>query len=277
MNSQELFGNIRKKQSFLCVGLDTDLNKIPEFLLAKEDPVFEFNKRIVDATAPYAVAFKPNLAFYEFQGSQGWISLQRTVKYIRETYPDVFLIADAKRGDIGNTSKMYAKAFFQHFGFDAVTASPYMGQDTVAPFVAFDGKWVILLALTSNESAAELQMLPVGDGSQRLFEKVIETSKRWGTENNLMYVVGATKASMLSDVRKLIPNHFLLIPGVGEQGGSLQEVVEHGINSQCGLLVNSSRAIIYADRSQQFAEVAGTKAKELQVQMAGFLKASNLL
>lgn len=277
MNSQELFENIKKKQSFLCVGLDTDLNKIPEFLLAKEDPIFEFNKQIVDATAPYAVAFKPNLAFYEFQGSQGWISLQRTVKYIKETYPDVFLIADAKRGDIGNTSKMYAKAFFQHFGFDAVTASPYMGQDTVTPFVAFDGKWVILLALTSNDSAAELQMLPVGDGSQRLFEKVIDTSKQWGTENNLMYVVGATKASMLTDVRKLIPNHFLLIPGVGEQGGSLQEVVEHGMNSQCGLLVNSSRAIIYADRSQKFAEVAGTKAKELQVQMAGFLKSYNLL
>lgn len=277
MNSQELFENIKRKQSFLCVGLDTDLHKIPEFLLTKEDPVFEFNKRIVDATAPYAVAFKPNLAFYEFQGSQGWISLQRTVKYIKETYPDVFLIADAKRGDIGNTSKMYAKAFFQHFGFDAVTASPYMGQDTVAPFVAFDEKWVILLALTSNDSAAELQMLPVGDGSQRLFEKVIDTSKQWGTENNLMYVVGATKASMLTDVRKLIPNHFLLIPGVGEQGGSLQEVVEHGMNSQCGLLVNSSRAIIYADGSQKFAEVAGEKAMELQTKMAGFLKSHNLL
>ncbi len=277
MTSQELFQNIKRKQSFLCVGLDTDLHKIPEFLLTKEDPIFEFNKRIVDATAPYAVAFKPNLAFYEYQGAQGWISLQRTIKYIKETYPDVFLIADAKRGDIGNTSKMYAKAFFQHFGFDAVTASPYMGQDTVAPFVAFDGKWVILLALTSNDSAADLQMLPVGDGSQRLFEKVIDTSKQWGTENNLMYVVGATKASMLADVRKLIPNHFLLIPGVGEQGGSLEDVVKYGMNTQCGLLVNSSRAIIYADGSQKFAEVAGEKAKELQLQMAGFLKSDGLL
>jgi orotidine-5'-phosphate decarboxylase len=277
MNSQELFENIKRKQSFLCVGLDTDLHKIPEFLLTKEDPVFEFNKRIVDATAPYTVAFKPNLAFYEFQGAQGWISLQRTVKYIKETYPDIFLIADAKRGDIGNTSKMYAKAFFNHFMFDAVTASPYMGQDTVTPFVAHDGKWVILLALTSNESAAELQMLPVGDGSQRLFEKVIDASMHWGDENNIMYVVGATKASMLTDVRKIVPNHFLLIPGVGEQGGSLEEVVKFGMNSQCGLLVNSSRAIIYADGSQKFAEVAGEKAMELQTQMAGFLKSHNLL
>jgi len=277
MTSRELFENIKKKQSFLCVGLDSDLNKIPEFLLVKEDPIFEFNKRIVDATAPYAVAFKPNLAFYEVLGSQGWISLQRTVKYIKENYPDIFLIADAKRGDIGNTSKMYAKVFFKHFKFDAVTLSPYMGQDTVTPFIGHDGKWVILLALTSNDSAAELQMLPVGDGSQRLFEKVIDISMHWGNENNLMYVVGATKANMLADVRKLVPHHFLLIPGVGEQGGSLQEVVQYGMNSQCGLLVNSSRAIIYADRTQKFAEVAGQKAKELQMQMAGFLKTSNLL
>ncbi|SDC10039.1 orotidine-5'-phosphate decarboxylase [Williamwhitmania taraxaci] len=277
MTSRELFENIKKKQSFLCVGLDSDLNKIPEFLLAKEDPIFEFNKRIVDATVPYAVAFKPNLAFYEVLGSQGWISLQRIVKYIKENYPDIFLIADAKRGDIGNTSKMYAKVFFKHFQFDAVTLSPYMGQDTVTPFIGNEGKWVILLALTSNDSAAELQMLPVGDGSQRLFEKVIDASMHWGSENNLMYVVGATKANMLADVRKLVPHHFLLIPGVGEQGGSLQEVVQYGMNSQCGLLVNSSRAIIYADRTQKFAEVAGQKAKELQMQMAGFLKTSNLL
>lgn len=277
MNSQELFENIKRKQSFLCVGLDTDLKKIPEFLLASEDPIFEFNKQVVDATAPYAVAFKPNLAFYEFQGSQGWISLQRTVKYIKETYPDLFLIADAKRGDIGNTSEMYAKAFFQHFNFDAVTASPYMGKDTVTPFVAFEGKWVILLALTSNESAAELQMLPVGDGSQRLFEKVIDASMHWGNENNMMYVVGATKATMLADVRKIVPNHFLLIPGVGEQGGSLEDVVKYGMNSQCGLLVNSSRAIIFANKTEKFAEVAGAKAMEVQKQMAGFLKAYSLI
>ena len=277
MNSLELFENIKKKQSFLCVGLDSDLNKIPEFLLTKEDPIFEFNKRIVDATAPYAVAFKPNLAFYEVLGSQGWITLQKTVKYIRETYPDIFLIADAKRGDIDNTSQMYAKVFFNHFQFDAVTLSPYMGKDTVAPFIENEGKWAILLALTSNDSAAEFQMLPVGDGSQRLFEKVIDTSMRWGNQNNMMYVVGATKASMLTDIRKVIPNHFLLIPGVGEQGGSLQEVVQYGMNSHCGLLVNSSRAIIYADKTPKFAEVAAQKAQEVQKQMAGFLHSSNLV
>lgn len=276
MNSQDLFGNIQKKQSFLCVGLDTDLNKIPEFLLSKEDPIFEFNKRIVEATARYAVAFKPNLAFYEYQGAQGWISLQKTVKFIRQNYPDIFLIADAKRGDIGNTSKMYAKAFFQHFGFDAITLSPYMGQDTVAPFLEYEGKWVVMLGLTSNESAAELQLLLLHDG-QRLFERVIGTSMHWGHENNMMYVVGATKAQMLEDVRRLVPHHFLLIPGVGEQGGSLEDVVKYGMNSQCGLLVNSSRGIIYADHSQRFAEVAAAKAMELQQQMAVHLKAKGCI
>jgi orotidine 5''-phosphate decarboxylase, subfamily 2 len=276
MNSLDLFSNIQKKQSFLCVGLDTDLNKIPEYLLSKEDPIFEFNKRIVEATAPYAIAYKPNLAFYEYQGSQGWISLQRTVKYIRQNFPDIFLIADAKRGDIGNTSKMYAKAFFQHLGFDAITLSPYMGQDTVMPFLAYEGKWVVMLGLTSNESAAELQMLMLADG-HRMFERVIETSMHWGHENNMMYVVGATKAQMLADVRKIVPHHFLLIPGVGEQGGSLEEVVEYGMNSNCGLIVNSSRGIIYADHTQRFAEAAANKAKELQVEMAEHLKSRGCL
>jgi len=276
MNSQDLFKNIQKKRSFLCVGLDTDLNKIPEYLLSKEDPIFEFNKRIVEATAPFTIAYKPNLAFYEFQGAQGWISLQKTVKFIRTNYPDIFLIADAKRGDIGNTSKMYAKAFFHHFGFDAITLSPYMGQDTVTPFLAFEGKWVVMLGLTSNESAAELQMLPLADG-KRLFEHVIETSMHWGHENNMMYVVGATKAQMLADVRKIVPHHFLLIPGVGEQGGSLEEVVEFGMNSQCGLIVNSSRGIIYADHTQRFAEAAAAKAEDLQQQMEGHLKSRGCL
>ena len=276
MNSQDLFKNIQKKRSFLCVGLDTDLNKIPEYLLSKEDPIFEFNKRIVEATAPFTIAYKPNLAFYEFQGAQGWISLQKTVKFIRMNYPDIFLIADAKRGDIGNTSKMYAKAFFQHFGFDAITLSPYMGQDTVTPFLAFDGKWVVMLGLTSNESAAELQMLPLADG-KRLFERVIETSMHWGHENNMMYVVGATKAQMLADVRKIVPHHFLLIPGVGEQGGSLEEVVEFGMNTQCGLIVNSSRGIIYADHTQRFAEAAAAKAEDLQIQMTEHLKSKGCI
>lgn len=276
MNSQDLFKNIQKKRSFLCVGLDTDLNKIPEYLLSKEDPIFEFNKRIVEATAPFTIAYKPNLAFYEYQGAQGWISLQKTVKFIRLNYPDIFLIADAKRGDIGNTSKMYAKAFFYHFGFDAITLSPYMGQDTVSPFLAYDGKWVVMLGLTSNESAAELQMLPLADG-KRLFERVIETSMHWGHENNMMYVVGATKAQMLADVRKIVPHHFLLIPGVGEQGGSLEEVVEFGMSSQCGLIVNSSRGIIYADHTQRFAEAAAAKAEDLQLQMAGHLKSKGCI
>jgi len=270
MNYSELFSNIQKKKSFLCVGLDTDLDKIPQHLLKTDDPIFEFNKAIVDATAQYTVAYKPNIAFYECYGLKGWQSLEKTVKYISEKYPDIFLIADAKRGDIGNTSNMYAKAFLENMPFHSITVAPYMGEDSVTPFLQIKNKWVILLALTSNKGAFNFQF--VEQDGEKLFEKVIKTSQEWASEQNMMYVVGATKADMLSDIRKIAPKHFLLVPGVGAQGGSLQEVAKYGMNESCGLLVNSSRAIIYADSSENFAQIAAENAKEVQEEMAELLQ-----
>ncbi len=276
MNYEQLYSLIKQKKSFLCVGLDTDIEKIPDFLLKKEDPVFAFNKAIVDATLPYAVAYKPNLAFYEAGGIKGWASLQKTVKYIRSLKQPIFLIADAKRGDIGNTSAMYAKTFFEQMDFDAVTLSPYMGFDTVEPFLKYPGKWSILLALTSNNSASDYQMFENKTG-KRLFEEVLEQTHSRADKNQLMYVVGATKAEALLDIRRIVPEHFLLVPGVGAQGGSLQEVAKYGLNKSCGLLVNSSRGIIYASSNADFAEAAGHKAKEIQAEMMHILKANNLL
>lgn len=275
MTREELFENIMRKRSFLCVGLDTDVNKIPEFLFDREgdlDPIFEFNKSIIDATAEYCVAYKPNLAFYESLGLQGWDVLERTVDYIREKYPDQFLIADAKRGDIGNTSTMYARTFFGALDFDSVTVAPYMGEDSVSPFLTYENKWVTLLALTSNKGAFDFQFMEDKETGDRLFEKVLKTSLKWGNEDNMMYVVGATKAEMLADIRKIIPNHFLLVPGIGAQGGSLADVVNHGMNKQCGLLVNSSRAILYASNGEDYAQAAATEAKKVQQQMSEFLK-----
>jgi orotidine-5'-phosphate decarboxylase len=275
MNSTRLFENIQRKKSFLCVGLDPEKEKLPAFLLDEKDPVFEFNRRIVDATSRYAVAYKPNIAFYECHGAEGWLSLQKTVRYIRDNYPDIFLIADAKRGDIGNTSKMYAKAFFGNMPFDAITVAPYMGEDSVTPFLSYDDKWVILLALTSNKGADDFQY-HAGDGL-RLFEKVLSVSSKWGNIDNMMYVVGATRAEMLKDIRTIIPGHFLLVPGVGAQGGSLAEVAEYGMNDKCGLLVNSSRGIIFADSSADFDVTAGQKARELQLEMETHLKQKDLI
>lgn len=271
MTKQELIENIRKKKSFLCVGLDTDIKKIPSHLLEEDDPVYSFNKKIVDAVAPYCVAFKPNTAFYESNGLDGLIALEKTVEYIRTKYPDQFIILDAKRGDIGNTSEMYAQSAFEHLKATAVTVAPYMGEDSVKPFLKYQGKWVILLALTSNKGSQDFQLTQDGLG-ERLFEKVLKKSQEWGTDDQLMYVVGATQGSMFEDVRKIVPNHFLLVPGVGAQGGSLQEVVKYGMNKDCGLLVNSSRAIIYADTSEDFAYVAGDEAGKVQAEMAEYLK-----
>jgi orotidine-5'-phosphate decarboxylase len=246
--------------------LDTDIRKLPEFLLSEPDPVYTFNKEIIDATVNYTVAYKPNLAFYELNGEKGWRSLKKTVEYVRSNYPDVFLIADAKRGDIGNTSEMYARTFFESLDFDAVTLSPYMGKDTVEPFLKFTGKWSVLLALTSNPSANDFQYMDDGKGNY-LFERVLDVSKQWGNVDNTMYVVGATRAEMLAKIRKIIPDHFLLVPGIGAQGGSLEDVAKYGMNSICGLLVNSSRAILYADKTRKFAEAASTEAKKIQMQM----------
>ncbi|MDR0954392.1 MAG: orotidine-5'-phosphate decarboxylase [Rikenellaceae bacterium] len=270
MNAQQLFDEIKAKRSFLCVGLDSDIAKIPEHLLTHDDPVYEFNKSIVDATAPYTVCYKPNLAFYEAAGAKGWYSLTKIVEYIKTKYPKILIIADAKRGDIGNTSQMYARAFFSDMKVDAVTLSPYMGEDTVKPFLTFADKWAVLLALTSNPSASDFEMQQLVDGD-KLYEKVIKTSMSWGTPDNTMYVVGATRPEMLAGIRQIVPDHFLLVPGVGAQGGSLSEVAKYGLNSRCGLLVNSSRAIIYADSSVHFAQVAGAKAKELRDEMEGLL------
>ncbi|MDR1672805.1 MAG: orotidine-5'-phosphate decarboxylase [Bacteroidales bacterium] len=271
MNADELFEKIRAKRSFLCVGLDSDFARIPGFLKQERHPVFAFNKRIIDATAPYAVAYKPNLAFYEAFGVSGWVNLRLTVDYLREHYPDIFLIADAKRGDIGNTSRMYAKAFFETVGFDAVTVAPYMGEDSVKPFTEYKDKWAIVLALTSNQGASNFQFTEDKYSGLMLFEKVIEHSKNWGTVDNLMYVVGATQVDMLKEVRRLAPRHFLLVPGVGAQGGSLAETALAGLNERCGLLVNSSRAIIFADNSEKFAEIAAQKAMDMQQEMAFLL------
>lgn len=272
MTRQELFENIKKKQSFLCVGLDTDLKKVPEHLLKEEDPIFAFNKAIIDATAPYCVAYKPNLAFYEAFGVKGLMSFEKTIKYLKENYPDQFIVADAKRGDIGNTSAMYARTFFEEYDVDSLTVAPYMGEDSVTPFLTYEGKWVILLALTSNKGSHDFQLTADPEG-ERLFEKVLRVSQNWGNAENMMYVVGATQGRMFEDIRKIVPNHFLLVPGIGAQGGSLEEVCKYGMNSTCGLLVNSSRAIIYADKTENFAAVAAEKAKEVQEQMAEQLKA----
>lgn len=272
MTIDQLFEQVKAKQSFLCVGLDTDFNKIPKFLLDHEYPGFEFNRRIIDATAKYTIAYKPNLAFYEVLGAAGWVSLELTVNYIREKYPEIFIIADAKRGDIGNTSKMYAQAFFEKMNFDAITVSPYMGSDSITPFYGYHNKWVIILALTSNLGAEDFQQLILQKDGSRLFEKVLKQSQVWGNEHNTMYVIGATRAEMLTVVREHTPDHFLLIPGVGAQGGSLADVAKYGFNKKCGLIVNSSRAIIYADCTNEFARVAGEKAKEVQEEMSVLLK-----
>ena len=277
MNQQQLFEQIKLKRSFLCVGLDTDILKIPKHLLNDPDPVFSFNKEIIDATAEFSVAYKPNLAFYESLGWQGWQSLEKTVNHVREKYPDIFLIADAKRGDIGNTSNLYARAFFEKLDFDAVTVAPYMGEDSVKPFITYPKKWVVLLALTSNKGASDFQFLKDEKSGDQLFESVLKTSQTWGTTENMMYVVGATKAEKLKEIREIIPNHFLLIPGIGAQGGNLQEVALNGLNSRCGLLVNSSRGIIYVSEYVDFAEKAGEAAKEVQQEMEKLLMGANLI
>jgi orotidine-5'-phosphate decarboxylase len=278
MTKQELFENIQRKKSFLCVGLDTDVNKIPEHLFDdSEDPIFDFNKAIIDATADLCVAYKPNLAFYESLGLEGWEILERTVDYIRENYPDQFIIADAKRGDIGNTSAMYARTFLGNMDFDSVTVAPYMGEDSVTPFLTYEGKWVTLLALTSNKGAFDFQLMKDKATGDLLYEKVLKTSSTWGTDENMMYVVGATKAEMLTDVRAIVPEHFLLVPGVGAQGGSLEEVAKYGLNSTCGLLVNSSRQIIYASSEKDYAEAARAEALKVQTEMEFILNQAELI
>lgn len=266
MNRLELVNQIKTKRSFLCVGLDTDLKKMPEHLLKEEDPIFAFNKAIIDATADYCVSYKPNLAFYEAFGVKGLISFEKTIKYLKDNYPNHFIVADAKRGDIGNTSAMYARTFFDEYDVDSLTVAPYMGEDSVTPFLGYEGKWVILLALTSNKGSHDFQLTEDNNG-ERLFEKVLRTSQNWGNADNMMYVVGATQGRMFEDIRKIVPNHFLLVPGVGAQGGSLEEVCKYGMNKDCGLLVNSSRGIIYASKGEDFAEQAAKNAKELQQQM----------
>ena len=273
MNKQELINNIKAKKSFLCVGLDPDLEKMPEHL---QGDLFQFNKAIIDATAQYTVAYKPNLAFYEVLGSEGVKAFEQTVKYIQENHPDIFIIADAKRGDIGNTSKMYAKGLFEHTNVDAITVAPYMGEDSVTPFLGYEGKWVILLALTSNKGSQDFQFGKDENGTP-LFEKVLRKSAEWGDDSNMMYVVGATQGKMFEEIRRISPKYFLLVPGVGAQGGSLSEVVKYGIIPECGLLVNSSRGIIHASKEANFAEVAGEKAKELQEEMAQLLAKNGII
>ncbi len=277
MNQEQLFEQIKRKRSFLCVGLDTDIQKIPQHLLETSDPVFSFNKEIIDATAEFTVAYKPNLAFYESQGSKGIMSLEKTVSYVKSKYPNIFLIADAKRGDIGNTSNLYARAFFGKQNYDAVTVAPYMGEDSVKPFMGYSNKWVILLALTSNKGAADFQFIEDSETGDKLFERVLKKSQEWGTEENLMYVVGATKAEKLKEIREIVPNHFLLVPGVGAQGGSLEEVAQNGLNSKCGLLVNSSRGIIYASLDVDFADKAKAAAREVQLEMEALLTGAGLI
>lgn len=271
MKREFLVNQIKTKKSFLCVGLDTDINKIPECVKQNSaNPVFDFNKAIIDATAPYAVAYKPNLAFYEAEGVKGYEAFEQTVRYIRDNYPEIMIIADAKRGDIGNTSKLYARSFFEHLDVDAVTVAPYMGEDSVKPFLGYEGKWVILLALTSNKGSHDFQLNLEGNG-KRLFENVILTSSGWATPQEMMYVVGATQGRMFEDIRAIAPDHFLLVPGVGAQGGSLEEVARYGMTADCGLIVNSSRGIIYASAGEDFAEAAAAEAKKLAGQMAALL------
>ena len=278
MTKQELFEQIQAKKSFLCVGLDTDVNKIPEFMFDEyEDPIFEFNKAIIDATADLCVSYKPNLAFYESMGLSGWDALDSTVDYIRTKYPEQFIIADAKRGDIGNTSAMYARTFLGNMNFDAITVAPYMGEDSVTPFLTYEDKWVILLALTSHKGAFDFQFIRDAETGERLFEKTLKASQQWGNDENMMYVVGATKADMLTDIRQIVPDHFLLVPGIGAQGGSLEEVAKYGMNSTCGLLVNSSRQIIYASSENDFAKAARREAEKVQTEMEFLLKQAELI
>ena len=276
MNKQQLFENIRRKKSFLCVGLDTDIKKIPQHLLTEEDPIFAFNKAIIDATADLCVAYKPNLAFYESLGLEGWKAFEKTVRYLKENHPDQFIIADAKRGDIGNTSEMYARSFFEHLDIDAVTVAPYMGEDSVKPFLNCEGHWVIVLGLTSNKGSQDFQFTTDAQG-ERLFEKVLRVTQTWATDDQLMFVVGATQGKLFTDVRRIAPDHFLLVPGVGAQGGSLQEVAQYGMNDRCGLLVNSSRGIIYADKSEAFAEAARREAEKISREMETLLAQKGLL
>lgn len=271
MKRLDLVDQIRLKKSFLCVGLDPDINKLPKHLLGEKNPILEFNKTIIDATAPYTVAYKPNLAFYECEGTLGMEAFEGTVKYIQEKYPEIFIIADAKRGDIGNTAKMYARALFDRAGVDAVTVAPYMGEDSVTPFLEYDGKWTILLALTSNKGSQDFQMIKDENG-HRIFERVLKRAQRWGNPTNLMFVIGATQGQYIADVRKVAPRNFLLVPGVGAQGGSLEEVAEYGMIDECGLLVNSSRGIIYASADEQFADKAAEKAKALADEMSVLLQ-----
>jgi orotidine-5'-phosphate decarboxylase len=268
MNKQELIGQIKQKQSYLCVGLDTDIKKIPSSLLREKDPIFEFNRRIIDATHRYAVAYKPNTAFYEAMGAQGWESLQKTLEYIPK---DIFTIADAKRGDIGNTSSLYARAFFENMNFDSITVAPYMGEDSVKPFLEFDGKWAIILALTSNMGSKDFQTLSCGDEEEALFIKVLKAAQNWGSDDNIMFVVGATKAEMFATIRRYVPEHFLLVPGVGAQGGDLEEVSRHGLTEDGGLLVNSSRGIIYATSDETFEIAAAAEAARIQQEMKQYL------
>lgn len=270
MTKEQLLTQIKLKRSFLCIGLDTDIRKIPQHLLDEDDPIFVFNKRIIDATAHLCVAYKPNLAFYESMGSFGLQSFEQTVAYIQKNYPEIFIIADAKRGDIGNTGDMYARSFFEHLKVDALTVSPYMGEDSVLPTLKYTGKWTILLALTSNEGSEDFQMMQDAEG-EYLFERVLRRSQAWGTDEQLMYVVGATKAQMLERIRQIVPNHFLLVPGVGSQNGSLEEVAEYGMNAECGLLVNASRSIIFADATEAFALKAAEEAEKLRRQMTDLL------
>lgn len=277
MTAQELFNQIKRKRSFLCVGLDTELTKIPEHLLTKDDPMFEFNKKIIEATHDLAIAYKLNLAFYEVHGAAGWNSLVKTVKYIKNHHPKIFIIADAKRGDIASTARMYAKAYFHSLGCDAVTVSPYLGQDSVVPYLQYEGKWTILLAITSNESFKDFQLIENRQTGNRVFEDVVLMSMHWGSDANMMYVVGATHTEFFAAVRKHAPHHFLLVPGVGEQGGSLQKVAEHGLNDHCGLIVNSSRGIIYADITGNFAVEARKRALKLQQEMEELLKGKGLI
>lgn len=276
MTRQELLENIRRKHSFLCVGLDTDIKKIPAHILSDADPIFTFNKAIIDATADLCIAYKPNLAFYESIGTDGWTAFEKTVKYIKENYPDQFIIADAKRGDIGNTSQMYARTFFEHIGVDAVTVAPYMGEDSVKPFLGYDGKWVILLALTSNKGSFDFQLTEDKDG-EKLFEKVIRVSQTWAGDDSMMYVVGATQGERFADIRKVAPTSFLLVPGVGAQGGSLADVAKYGMTPDCGLIVNSSRAIIYASSGTDFAEAATKAATAVQNEMEQILKTAAII
>ena len=276
MKRTELVKNIKAKKTFLCVGLDTDIKKLPACIADKEDAVFEFNKAIIDATAAYCIAYKPNIAFYEAMGPKGWISLEKTIKYIRENYPDQFIIADAKRGDIGNTSRLYARTFFEWLDVDAITVAPYMGEDSVSPFLEYPGKWTILLALTSNKGAEDFQM--ISDKNHiAVYQRVLKRAQKWGSPVNLMFVVGATQTEHLDEVRKIAPRSFLLVPGVGAQGGSLEEVVRHGMNDECGLIVNSSRAIIYASSGEDFADAAGQKAAMTAAAMAQLLEEYNLV